>query len=229
MSQKILIIGATAGTGRELTNKLLAQQQEVRIIARNKEKANSLFGNTKAEIVISDLTNPNPEFYEAFRDVSDIFFTAAVPPGFAKEELLKKVDYNGVLLAIDAAKKAGFTGRFYYMNTIGLYHKSFFIRLLNTIKKNLVHWRIETEKAIQDSGLQWTIVRAGILKNKPSGTRPIKLLKEDIPITFSTNIARADVADVLIACREESKTIGKNISAIWHKSGGSISKQLATF
>ena len=104
MPEKTLLIGATAGTGYEVAQKLLAAKQPIRLIARNQAKAEKLFGKTDAEIIICDLTMPNEAFLRAFHGVDTIVFTAAVPPGFAKEELIRTVDDGGVVAAVEAAK-----------------------------------------------------------------------------------------------------------------------------
>ena len=224
MAGKTLIIGATAGTGFEVAQKLLAAHQPVRIIARNPAKAEKLFGSTKAEIVISDLTAPNAAFYEAFHQIDTIIFTAAVPPGFAKEALIKAVDYGGVVAALDAAHKASFKGRFLFMSTIGLQHNTWVMRMLNWYKTNLIYWRLEAENAVINSGFPYTVIRAGMLRNIAG--KPIRLVKEDIPITLSTQVGRADVADLFITCAQ--KPLAKNhvFSAIWGKAGADVDTQL---
>jgi len=224
-----LLIGATAGTGYEAARQLLAANQPIRIIARNRAKAEKLFGQTRAEIIICDLTAPSEAFYRAFEGVNTILFTAAVPPGFANEEKIRSVDYGGLVAALDAAQKAGFCGRFVYMSTIGLYHNTLFIRILNRIKTNVIHWRQEAEKAVERSGLPYTIVRAGMLRNVPAGQKPIRLAPEDLPIHLSTQIARADVAALMIQFAKTPEARNRAISAIWGGTGTPILDQLTTY
>ena len=226
MPEKTLLIGATAGTGYEVAQKLLAAKQPIRLIARNQAKAEKLFGKTDAEIIICDLTMPNEAFLRAFHGVDTIVFTAAVPPGFAKEELIRTVDYGGVVAAVEAAKKADFKGRFLYMSTIGLQHKNLMMRMLNWYKTNLIHWRLESERAVIKSGLSYTIIRAGMLRNTTSGQKPVQLIKEDLPIQLSTQISRADVADLLITCAQEKITENQIVSAIWGGDGLPVTEQM---
>lgn len=226
MPEKTLLIGATAGTGYEVAQKLLAAKQPIRLIARNQAKAERMFGKTDAELVICDLTTPNKAFYRAFQGVDTIVFTAAVPPGFAKEELIRAVDYGGVVAALEAAKKADFKGRFLYMSTIGLQHNNLMIRMLNWYKTNLIHWRLESEKAVMESRLPYTIIRAGMLRNTTGGQKPIQLVKEDLPIQLSTQISRADVADLLLSCAQEKITQNQVFSAIWGGDGMPVAEQM---
>ncbi|WP_460912929.1 NAD(P)H-binding protein [Spirosoma areae] len=226
MNTPTLLIGATAGTGYEVARSLLTARQPIRIIARNREKARKLFGQTPAEVVISDLTAPNEAFYRAFEGVGTIIFTAGVPAGFAREKQIQTVDYGGIVAALDAAQKARFRGRFVYMTTIGLHHRTFWIRLLNLIKPNLIHWRLEAERAIQQSGLTYTIVRAGLLTNKPAGRKPIQLMQADISVRLSTQISRADVAGVLLTIARMETAQNQTYSAIWGGDGSSVVEQI---
>lgn len=221
-----LLIGATAGTGYQAAQKLLAISQPIRIIARNRAKAENLFGQTSAERIVCDLTTPNEAFYQAFQGVDTIIFTAAVPPGFASEAKIRAVDYGGLVTALDAARKADFKGRFVYMSTIGLYHKTWAIRLLNLLKTNVMHWRLEAEKAVIQSGLAYTILRAGVLRDQPATHKPIQLFDHDIPIGLSTQIGRADTADLLIRFAQEETARNQVISAIWGGDGTSVREQL---
>ena len=189
-------------------------------------EAKRLFENTAVEIVISDLTTPNKEFYKAFQGIHHIFFTAAVPMGFASEEQIRQIDFGGVVHVLQAAKSADFSGRFYYMNTIGCYSPSLFMSILNMYKKNLGHWRIEAEKAIRESGLRYNIVRAGILVNRSSDTSSVKVYAEDIPITFRTTVSRSDVANVFITCMDEPGTVNKALSVVSGKTTVPLREQL---
>ncbi len=227
MNLPILLIGATAGTGYEVARALLAARQPIRVLARNPEKARKLFGQTSAEVIVSDLTAPNEAFYRAFQGVETIVFTAGVPAGFAKENQIQAVDYGGVVAALEAAKKAGFRGRFVYLTTTGLHHRTFLIRLLNFVKTNLIHWRLEAERAIRASGIPYTIVRAGILTNGPAGQKPIRVSQEDLPVRLSTQISRADVASVLLTIAQTESARNGAYSVVWGGDGHSVTEQLA--
>ncbi|GAB3547224.1 NAD(P)H-binding protein [Spirosoma fluminis] len=222
-----LLLGATAGTGYEAAQKLLFANQPIRIIARNPEKARKLFGQPRAELVIGDLTTPNEAFYRAFQGVETILFTAAVPPGFASEAKLCAVDYGGLVAALDAARKVSFRGRFVYMSTIGLQYRTWFISLLNLIKTNVIHWRLEAEKVVMQSGLPYTIVRAGVLRNQPEGRKPIQLFPHDLPITLSTQIGRADMAYLFILFAQQEAVRNQVINAAWGGDGLSVLDQLS--
>ncbi|MBU3698849.1 MAG: NAD-dependent epimerase/dehydratase family protein [Candidatus Kapabacteria bacterium] len=216
-SAKTLIIGATAGTGLITAKKLIQQNEPVRIIARNRLKAVQLFGTSNTEIVICDITKPNDALRDAFKGIQRVIYTAAVPPRRASEEEIRQVDFEGFNNVLAAAKSAGFKGRFVYLTTMGLNHSSFLMKILGMIKPGIVQWRLAAIEALRDSGLTYSIVRAGLFKNATAGKRQVASLEEDRPLTMGTAISRNDTAGVLI--QESTKTDSRNSDVVvyWQK------------
>ncbi len=181
----ILVFGGTAGTGKKCTELLIARGDKVRVAARNAEKVRGLFGD-QVECALLDLEKPGPAFAAAFAGARSVIFTAAVPAGPASNRRIEAVDCRGVEAMLAAAKEVGFKGRIIYMTTIGLYHRTFFIALLNFIKgRHFIHWRSEAEKAIMSSGLDAVIVRAGALTNSKVSKR-LQISQGDRALTFGT-------------------------------------------
>lgn len=214
-----LIIGATSGTGLITAQKLLQRNEAVRVIGRNRLKAVQLFGTSNAEIVICDITKPSETLTMAFDGVQRVIFTAAVPPRRANEEEIRQVDFEGLCNVLAAAKTAGFRGRFVYLTTLGLTHKSLLMSVLGMIKPGIVQWRTAAIEALRESGLMYSIIRAGLFSNSSPGKRSTVLLNEDIPMKLSTAISRKDVADVLISESKRSDTSNTDVVAIWQKTG----------
>jgi hypothetical protein len=212
-----LIVGATSGTGLITAKKLLKQNEPIRIIARNRLKAVQLFGTSNAEIVICDITKPNDAMREAFRGVQRVIFTAAVPPRRASEEEIRQVDFEGLANVLAAAKAAGFKGRFVYLTTLGLTHSSLLMKILGLIKPGIVQWRTAAIDAIRQSGLTFSIVRAGLFTNSSPGKKSTVLLEQDCPLSFSTKISRNDAATVLIEESVKSDTRNADVVAYWQK------------
>lgn len=209
-----------------VVNALLEQGRSVRVLARNGPKARALFGD-RVELVVADLTRPDAAFRAAFQDVGDVVFTAAVPPRPAGEALIKAVDHDGLVAALEAARAASITGRFLYMNTMGKEHRTLPMRVLNLIKRGISRWRIAAEQAIRSSGLPYVIVRASMLTNKPAGRSPLSITPGDAPLRFSMKVARADVARVF-ACAVADKGLRKVELSVTNGTGiGDIATQLA--
>ncbi len=208
----ILIIGGTRGTGKICVEQLLAQGKQVRLAARNAEKARKLFGD-RVEHVVVDLAHPDGALKRAFDGVEQVVFTAAVGAGPAKESEVRAVDFEGVVATVTAAEEAGFTGRFVYMTTTGVHHRSAFMGFLNFIKGDLSGWRARAEQAITEGGLDYVIVRAGALTNGAGG-QALQITAGDRPLTFGTWVNRSDVAAVILERLFASDALPRDISVV---------------
>ena len=61
------------------------------------------------------------------------------------------------------------------MSTVGVTGPSPAGALLNLIKRNLLYWRKRAEEEILARGIDYTIIRAGLLTNDPPGRRGIAI------------------------------------------------------
>ena len=195
-NQRVLVIGATRGTGYLIVNLLLQDGYQVRALARNEAKAKEKL-SSPVEIVVGDITKPNT-LQRAMRDVDDIIFTAGVTQRPASERLIISTEYEGVKNTLAAARDAAFNGRFLYMTSIGVTKSSLVATLLNLVKRNTLKWRKLAEEQIRRSGFDYTIIRAGFLTNSPGGRRAIEVSQREYPLGFKYRISRADVAEVFI-------------------------------
>jgi uncharacterized protein YbjT (DUF2867 family) len=87
--------------------------------------------------------------------------------------------------------------------------------LLNRVKGNTLRWRRQVEALVRESGLDYTIVRAGILLNAPSGTHPLEVTQGDRKLTFGTRVARSDVADLFVALIRAERPRRSTVEVIW--------------
>ena len=201
---RVLAVGATRGTGHLVARSLLREGYAVRILARNAARARKLFG-AAVEIVEGDLTAP-ATLAAISVGVGHIVCTAGVTKRPARESLVRATEYDGVRNLLTAAKNSNFEGRFLYMTSIGASRLSLMALLLNWTKGKTLRWRKAAEDAIEASGLDYTIVRAGILTNNPGGRRAIEVTQIEHPLTFRYRISRADVAEVLIHALRDPRT-----------------------
>jgi len=193
----IVVFGATSGTGTEIVRQLVAAGRPVRVAARNVAKARALFGDT-VEVVEVDLLAPGPTLDVALADAAQVLFTAGVPRQPAGEALVRATEHDGTLAVLDAARRAGFRGRFVYLTTLGLRRRNVWMWALDTFKWNLVAWRLRTEAAMAASGVDVVLVRAGLLTDAPAGGT-LHVIAGDEAMTLSRRISRADVARLMIA------------------------------
>jgi len=191
---KILVIGATGGTGRLIVGKALARGHEVTAMVRSPDKAGDLTGarlvvgdvrEEKAlrqalkgqDAVVSALGTPA----SPFREVTLLSTaTRALVEAMKTEHVSRLVSITG-LGAGDSAGHGGF-----------LFDKVIFPLLLKKVYAD----KDRQEAIIRSSGLDWVIVRPSVLNDKP-GRGSIRALT-DLSGFHGGSIAREDVATFVL-------------------------------
>jgi uncharacterized protein YbjT (DUF2867 family) len=213
VGQKILVIGGTRGTGQFIARRLAETGHEVRVLARNPDRARALFSDS-VEVVGGDVTDRDT-LLPAVAGVEHLIFTAGVTHRPAAESLVKATVYDGVLNTIAAARESGFTGRFVLMGAVGTTRASMLSFLLNLIKGKTLHWRSKAEEALRASGLDYTIIHAGILVDGPVGERPIVVGQSNLPMRWRHRISRADAAEVIVRALFHPAARNASLDAVW--------------
>jgi uncharacterized protein YbjT (DUF2867 family) len=210
----VLVIGGTRGTGLLIARLLDQRQIDVRLLARDPARAAVTLG-AEFDIVRGDITKPET-LQSAMNGARHIVFTAGRRSGRPfRERQIRETEYQGVLNTLNAARDAGFTGRFLYMTASGVAKQSFWSFALNLYKGNTLVWRRKAEEAIRASGLAYTVIRAGMLSNQAGGTHAIEVTQSPLPLSPRYRIARADVAEVFVAALEQPRTACTTFEVIW--------------
>lgn len=214
MSETVLVAGGTRGTGALIVQRLIATNRRVRVLARDPHRV-SLAPSPAVEIVSGDITRP-ATLPACVQGAAHIIFTAGVHSGrFASEPFVKLTDYEGVRNTLMAAREAGFSGRFLYLNSIGVTVPSLTATLLNALKRNTLVWRRRVEDEIKASGFDYTIIRVGFLLNVRAGTRAVKVSQQPLPLAPRHRIARADVAEAFIAALRHPRASRATFDIVW--------------
>ncbi len=213
INPRVLVIGATQGTGYQVASRLLHEGYRVRALARNEAKAKRAL-SSRVEVVLGDITKANT-LPDAIKDVDHVIFTAGVTQRPAGERLIIATEYDGVKNTITAARNAGFNGRFLYMTSIGVTKSSVAATLLNLIQRNTLKWRRFAEDEIRRSGLDYTIVRAGFLTNGPGGRRAIEVSQRAYSLALKYRISRADVAETFVQALKHPQTRRTTFEVVW--------------
>lgn len=211
--ERVLVIGATQGTGFHIVQRLLRDGHEVRVLARNETKARDRFRHT-VEIVGGDVTKPDT-LPPAISGMDHVILTVGVTQRPASERLVKPTVYDGTLNVLAAAREVGLGGRFMYMSALGTTKWSLLAFLLNQIKGNTLKWRRQVEEEIRTSGLDYTIVHAGILSDAPPGRRRIEIAQDELPMSLRYRISREDVAEVFVHALRHPRTRNTTFDAVW--------------
>jgi uncharacterized protein YbjT (DUF2867 family) len=216
--QSVLVIGGTRGTGLLIARLLQQRGHGVRVLARDPARARTLF-DSSIEVVAGDLTKPET-LPPAVDGARHIIFTAGCRSGYpVREPRIKAVEYEGVLQTLDAARQVAFAGRFLYMTSSGVLTQNVATRCLNLWKGNTLVWRRRVEDRIRTSGLDYTVIRVGVLVNQRGGEHLIEVTQHPLPLAWRYRIARADVAEIFLAAlghRKASRTI---FEAVWGARG----------
>ncbi|BAQ61487.1 hypothetical protein GM3708_1893 [Geminocystis sp. NIES-3708] len=214
MTNKVLITGATGRTGSLVVKKLQSDNHNWQVIpfAKSKNKAEEIFTSTKGFIFGNILSSE--DLTMAIQGCNAlIILTSAVPkmisppeegkpPEFDFEDKGKpeEVDWLGQKNQIDVAKNAGIEHIILVGSMGGTNENHPLNRLGNG---NILIWKRKAEQYLIDSGIDYTIIRAGGLLDKPDGKRELLVGKNDEflaspPNGIPTSIPRGDVANVVI-------------------------------
>jgi uncharacterized protein YbjT (DUF2867 family) len=212
----VLVIGGTRGTGLIIVQLLHGRGIPARVLARDPVRARRQI-DPAVEIMAGDITKPDT-LSPAIDGASHIILTAGMRSGRpARESRVRATEYEGVVHTLAAARRLGFSGRFVYLTSSGGTRRSFATIVLNLYKGNTLRWRARAEEDIRTSGLDYTIVRAGVLVNRPAGRRAIVVTQEPLPLSFGRRIARADVAEAFIAAMDHARASKTTFDVIWGK------------
>ncbi|CAJ1327257.1 unnamed protein product [Effrenium voratum] len=243
----ILVAGATGQTGRRIVERLsktdsVAVLGGVRDVTKaQKELSKSsiaIRGAMVDEVKAVDTTGVSLKPLDVAKDSVDklaetlsgcdalVIATGFVPGNpFAMNEEAHKVDNLGTKALVDAAKKAG-VGKVVMVSSIltngrgwGQENSPGF-QVTNAFG-NVLDEKLEAEKYLRASGLDWTIVRPGGLKaSAPSGSLVVS--KEDT--LNSGEVSRDLVADVSIAALFDSKATNRVVEIIEDENAQALPK-----
>ncbi|XP_073030561.1 uncharacterized protein At2g34460, chloroplastic-like isoform X1 [Primulina eburnea] len=199
--KKIFVAGATGSTGKRIVEKLLAKSFSVKAGVRDVEKAKSTFpgNNADLQIVNADVTEGATKLAEAISDDSDAVICAT---GFRPSWDLTapwKVDNFGTVNLVEACQKRG-VNRFILISSILVNGASMGQLLnpayifLNVFGLTLVA-KLQAEQHIRKSGINYTIIRPGGLKNDPPKGNIV--MEQEDTLSAGT-ISRDQVAEVAV-------------------------------
>nr|D5JWB3.1 RecName: Full=Sanguinarine reductase [Eschscholzia californica]ADE41047.1 sanguinarine reductase [Eschscholzia californica] len=134
-------------------------------------------------------------------DVIDASFSGPMPEFYYDEgQYPEQVDWIGQKNQIDTAKKMG-VKHIVLVGSMGGCDPDHFLNHMGN--GNILIWKRKAEQYLADSGVPYTIIRAGGLDNKAGGVRELLVAKDDVLLpTENGFIARADVAEACVQALE---------------------------
>ena len=200
---KALVAGATGKTGYRIVKELVAQGIPVRALVRDADKAKALLP-LEAEVVVGDVLKP--ESLQSALDGCTVLLSATgAAPSFNLTGPYS-VDFVGNKNLVEAAKAKGIE-QFVMVSSLCV---SKLLHPLNLFWLILV-WKKQAEQYLQQSGLSYTIVRPGGLKEEDSDD---KVVMEGVDSLFEGSLPRTKVAQVCVAALRDAAAKNKVVEIV---------------
>lgn len=242
--KQILVTGATGKTGSIVYQKLQENPSfTVRGLARSPEKVKQLFGSLDGFFIanIKDIESINQAIQGCQKLV---ILTSAAPkmvappqPGerpqfeYEPEGTPELVDYQGQINQIDAAINAGIE-QIVLVGSMGGTNENHPLNMMGNGK--ILIWKRKAEEYLVNSGIDYTIIRAGGLLDRPGGVRKLLVgdndeLLNNPPEGIPTSVPRADVAEMVVRALQEPSAINKAFDLISYpeEDGSSVTHDFA--
>ncbi|OKH26677.1 epimerase [Hydrococcus rivularis NIES-593] len=184
---KAFVAGATGQTGRRIVQALVAKNIPVRALVRDLEAGKEILP-AQAELVLGDVLKPET-LGEAIADSTVLLCATGAKPSLDPTGPYQ-VDYQGVKNLVDVAKAKGIE---HFVLVSSLCTSKFFHPL--NLFWLILYWKKQGEMYLQNSGLTYTIVRPGGLKNEDNAD---SIVMSSADTLFDGSISRTKVAQVCV-------------------------------
>ena len=204
----VLVIGASKGIGREVVRQALDAGHRVRAMARSAESLQ--LSSDNLEKFAGDALNPD-DIRSALKGVDVVVQALGIPLNLAMFTKPVTLFSAATKILVPEMEAAGIR-RLIGVTGYGAGDSRDSINCLQRVPFNLLLANAYNDKSIQEegigkSGLDWTIVRPGVLTGQgKSGS--YKVLAEEADWRNGV-ISRADVADFIVSQIDSAAMIGK--------------------
>ncbi|EAZ92106.1 SDR family oxidoreductase [Crocosphaera chwakensis] len=184
---KALVAGGTGETGRRIVQELVNRQIPVRALVRDQDKGKNILP-PEVELAVGDVLDVD-SLTKAMTGCTVLLCATGATPSLDPSGPYQ-VDYQGTKNLVDVAKKQGIE-QFVLVSSLCV---SKFFHPLNLFWL-VLYWKKQAETYLENSGLKYTIVRPGGLKNEDN-SNPILVSSADT--LFEGSIPRSKVAQVCV-------------------------------
>ncbi len=191
---KLLVLGATGGTGKAIVRAAQTAGHEVTILVRTPEKAQDLSG---ARVIAGNALDPKA-VAEALTGCDAVISALGTPVSPFKEVRLLS---SATRILVDEMHKQG-VSRLLAITGMGAGDSAghggfFFDRVFKPLMLRRVYQDKDRQEAIiRESGLAWTIVRPSVLNDKPAKGQVRAMV--DLTDFHGGTISRVDVARFIL-------------------------------
>jgi putative NADH-flavin reductase len=200
-AKKILLLGATGGTGRETLSRALTEGHEVTVLVRSRERLGA--DADRARVLVGDVLDAGIGLSEATRGQDAVVSALGVGNSLRSHGLMGRA----IPRIVRAMEDAG-VGRLILTSAYGVGETMrdvpFVPRvLIRTLLRDLYADKQAGEEVVRESSLDWTIVHPVTLTRGPrTGTYSAG---QRLKLAGFPRISRADVAEFLLLQVEDRR------------------------
>lgn len=207
MPSRILVVGATGGTGREVVLQALAAGHDVTALSRTATRLS--IEHPKLRVIDGALPQDAALLSNAMAGQDVVISALGRGQSLASHHLIEQS-----VPAVLTAMRAHGVRRLIFTSAIGVgdavrdipFLPAMFAR---TLLRGIYADKIIGERMVRESGIDWTIAQPAGLTN---GTRTERYqAAERLPLSGLPKISRADVAHFLLAQIEDRSNVGKTL------------------
>ncbi|BAZ90245.1 hypothetical protein NIES932_17420 [Raphidiopsis curvata NIES-932] len=184
---KAFVAGATGQTGQRIVEELVSKNIPVRALVRDEQKARNLLPS-QVELIVGDILQPET-LVAALGDSTVVLCATGARPSFDPTGPYQ-VDFQGTKNLVKAAQDR----KIQHFVLVSSLCVSQLFHPLNLFWLILV-WKKQAEEFIRKSGITYTIVRPGGLKNDDNSDQVIMQGPDTL---FEGSISRKKVARVCV-------------------------------
>lgn len=200
---QIFVAGATGKTGRHIVRQLIDNDVPVKALVRDLDRAKTILP-AAAELVKGDVLQP-ATFESALSDCNVLICATGASPSLDPTGPYQ-VDYQGTKNLVDAAKARDIE-HFVLVSSLCV---SKFFHPLNLFWL-VLYWKKQAESYIQQSGIPYTIVRPGGLKEEDNSDN---IIMSGADTLFDGSIPRQKVARVCVEAISQPQAKSKIVEVV---------------
>jgi putative NADH-flavin reductase len=204
---KLLVLGATGGTGKEIVGQALAQGDEVTAFVRDAGKL--ALSHERLRVVIGDLLRDGRKLRDALAGQDAVASALGVGKSFRSSGLMT----NAMAALLPEMERAG-VRRLVLVSAFGVGESIRDVPLVPRIGQKLLLREVFADKRkaddmVRSSSLEWTIVQPSVLIDKP-GVGPYRS-GERLTLRGVPGIGRAEVADFVLRQARSREYLRKTV------------------